>query len=252
MVGALKGTLWRTSISVEKGAERMTNGEQQVRERLFSLADEAYRDFQSKLMLTVDRKTVIGVRMPEIKRLAKEMNQTKAADEFLVAVKHKYYDENTLHAALLNLETDFDRALEKTAAFLPYVDNWAVCDMLNPKAFSKNLPRLYENILLWLADNKPYTVRFGVGMLMRYFLDEQFEEKYLSLVASLKSDEYYVNMMCAWFLATALTKQYESTLPLFTGNRLGKWVHNKAISKACDSFRVEKEKKEYLKTLRRQ
>ena len=228
----------------------MTNGEKTIRERLMSLADEAYRDFQAKLMPTIDKNTVIGVRMPEIKKLAKELRGTREAEEFLNAPKHKYYDENTLHISLLNLEKDFDRALERTTAFLPYIDNWAVCDMLSPKAFSKNLPCLYDHILLWLRSDKPYTVRFGIGMLMRYFLDENFDEKYLTIVAGIKSDEYYVNMMCAWYFATALTKQYESTLPYFTENRLEKWVHNKAISKARDSYRVEKEKKDYLKTLR--
>lgn len=229
----------------------MTDGEKTVRERLMSLADEKYRDFQAKLMPTVDKQTVLGVRMPEVKRLAKELKGTTEAEEFLNAPKHKYYDENTLHISLINLEKDFDRALEKTNAFLPYVDNWAVCDMLNPKAFSKNLPCLYQCILTWIESDKPYTVRFGIGMLMSHFLDENFKEEYLCLVADIKSDEYYVNMMCSWYFATALTKQYDCVLPYFTENRLEKWVHNKAISKACDSYRVEKEKKDYLKTLRR-
>lgn len=230
----------------------MMNGEITIRERLISLADPEYRDFQSKLMPTVDKETVLGVRMPEIRRFAKEIKGTQDAEEFLNAPEHDYYDENTLHISLLSLEKDFDRALSRTQAFLPYVDNWAVCDMLNPKVFFENLPRLYDNILLWLRSDKPYTVRFGIGMLMRYFLDENFDEKYLTIVAGIKSDEYYVNMMCAWFFATALTKQYERTLPYFTGNRLKKWVHNKAISKACDSLRVKIEQKEQLKTLRRQ
>lgn len=230
----------------------MMNGEITIRERLISLADPEYRDFQSKLMPTVDKKTVLGVRMPEIRRLAKEIKATQDAEDFLNSPKHTYYDENTLHISLINLEKDFDRALSRTQAFLPYVDNWAVCDMLNPKVFSENLPRLYNNILLWLRSDQPYTVRFGIGMLMRYFLDENFDEKYLIIVAGIKSDEYYVNMMCAWFFATALTKQYELTLPYFTGNRLSQWVHNKAISKVCDSLRVKIEQKEQLKTLRRQ
>lgn len=229
----------------------MTDSEKIIREHLMALADEKYRDFQAKLMPTVDKNTVIGVRMPAIRSLAKELKGSKTAEEFLDAGKHKYYDENTLHISLLNLEKDFDRALERTQAFLPYVDNWAVCDMLSPKVFSKNLPCLYDNILRWLESDKPYTVRFGIGMLMRYFLDENFDEKYLTLVADIKSDEYYVNMMSAWFFATALTKQYEITLPLFLDMRLDRWVHNKAISKVCDSYRVETEKKNYLKTLRR-
>ena len=228
----------------------LTDSKTMIRERLLSLADPGYRDFQSKLMPTVDKETVLGVRMPEIRRLAKELKGTREAEEFLNAPKHKYYDENTLHISLINLEKDFDRALSRTEAFLPYVDNWAVCDMLSPKAFSKNLPRLYDSILLWIKSDEPYTIRFGIGMLMRYFLDENFDVKYLSLVADIKSEEYYVNMMSAWFFATALTKQYESTLPYFTGKRLDGWVHNKAISKACDSFRVEKERKAHLKTLR--
>lgn len=228
----------------------MTEGEKMIRERLMKLADPAYRDFQSKLIPTVDKQTVIGVRIPEIRRLAKELNGTVAAQEFLRSPKHTYYDENTLHISLINLEKDFDRALSETEAFLPYIDNWAVCDTLNPKAFSKNPESLYANILKWIESNKPYTVRFGIGMLMRYFLDERFDEKYLTLVSDIRSDEYYVNMMSAWFYATALAKQYEKTLPHIAGKKLDPWVHNKAISKACDSFRVTKEHKQHLKTLR--
>ena len=228
----------------------MTDGETMIRERLMSLADSGYRDFQAKLMPTVDKETVIGVSMPDIRRLAKELWGTREAEEFLNAPKHKYYDENTLHISLINLEKDFDRALCRTEEFLPYVDNWAVCDMLSPKVFSKNLPCLYDSILCWLKSDKPFTVRFGIGMLMRYFLDENFDEKYLTLVADIKSDEYYVNMMSAWFFATALTKQYEKTLPIFSNKQLDRWVHNKAISKVCDSYRVETEKKNYMKTLR--
>ena len=228
----------------------MTDSERMIQERLFQLADPSYRDFQAKLMPTVTRDTIIGVRMPEIRRLAKELNGTTAAEEFLGAVNHKYYDENTLHISFINLEKDFEAAIKKVDAFLPYIDNWAVCDMLNPKVFSKHPDRLYPNILRWLKGERPYTVRFGVGMLMRYFLDENFDEKYLKLVSKIRSDEYYVNMMSAWFFATALAKQYEKTLPYFADNKLDKWVHNKAISKACDSYRVPDERKKYLKTLR--
>lgn len=228
----------------------MTDGEKMIRERLMKLADPKYREFQSKLMPTVRKETVIGVRMPEIRKLAKELNGTEASQEFLRSPKHTYYDENTLHISLINLEKDFNRALAETEAFLPYIDNWAVCDMLNPKVFSKNTDCLYRKILLWIKSDAPYTVRFGIGMLMGYFLDERFDDKYLKLVSEIKSDEYYVNMMSAWFFATALTKQYDNTLPYFTEKLLNPWVHNKAISKACDSFRVSKEKKEHLKTLR--
>lgn len=228
----------------------MTDGEKIIRERLMKLADPAYRDFQAKLMPTVAKETVIGIRMPEIRKLAKELNGTGAAQEFLRSPKHTYYDENALHISLINLEKDFDRALSETEAFLPYIDNWAVCDLFNPKVFSKNTDCLYSRILLWTESDEPYTVRFGIGMLMRYFLDERFDEKYLKLVADIKSDEYYVNMMSAWFFATALTKQYEKTLPYIAEKKLDPWVHNKAISKACDSFQVTKEQKEHLKTLR--
>ncbi|MGN1195616.1 MAG: DNA alkylation repair protein, partial [Acutalibacteraceae bacterium] len=133
---------------------------------------------------------------------------------------------------------------------LPYIDNWASCDMLNPKVFSKNLDSIYNNILKWIESEDVYTVRFGIGMLMRYFLDKYFDEKYLELVSEIKSDEYYVNMMSAWFFATALTKQYDKTMPYIAEKKLDKWVHNKAISKACDSLRVTKEQKEILKSLR--
>ena len=222
----------------------------EIQEKLFALRDEKYRDFNASLIPTVDKAAVIGVRVPQLRRLAKELKNGPLAAEFMADLPHEYHDENLLQALLINENKDFGLCMEELEAFLPYVDNWAVCDMLGPKVLSKNKEELMERILLWLDSPHAYTQRFGMGMLMSHFLEEDFREEYLELVAAVKSEEYYVRMMQAWYFATALAKQYDSAVKYIEGRRLESWTHNKSIQKARESFRVSPEHKAYLKTLK--
>lgn len=225
--------------------------EQEIRDRLFAMRDEAYGEFQKKLIPTVDPSSIIGVRTPDVRALAKEMAKQKAADAFLSSLPHAYFDENQLHAFLISEEKDFSHCLEEVEAFLPYVDNWATCDQMSPKAFKKHLADLLEYIQKWLHSSRTYTVRFGLGMLMQHYLDERFEPSFLEWAAAVQSEEYYIRMMAAWYFATALAKQYDATLPYLQQRRLDEWTHNKTIQKALESYRVPEEHKAYLKTLRR-
>lgn len=218
--------------------------------RLLAFKDEGYKNFHSKFMPTVSADTIIGVRVPDIRKLCKEIKDTPLAECFINSLPHKFYEENNLHACLIGEITDFDNAIKKVEEFLPYINNWATCDMLSVKAFKTNRQRLLPFIEKWLKSGATYTVRFGVKMLMDHFLDDEFDEKYLKMVASVKSDEYYVNMMCAWYFATALAKQYDATIPYIEKGNLPRFVHNKTISKAADSYRIDKKLKVYLKTLR--
>ena len=222
----------------------------EIQQRLFALQDAGYRDFHAALMPTVDKALVIGVRMPALRALAKELKGTELAADFMAALPHKYYEENNLHAALIGHIRDFQPCLTALERFLPYVDNWATCDMMNPRALAKDKAALLERIRLWLQSGHTYTVRFGMEMLMNHFLEEDFREEYLALVASVQSEEYYVRMMQAWYFATALAKQYEAAVTYLEQRRLGAWVHNKTIQKARESFRVSQEQKEYLKSLK--
>ena len=222
----------------------------EIQQRLFALQDAGYRDFHAALMPTVDKALVIGVRMPALRALAKELKGTELAADFMAALPHKYYEENNLHAALIGHIRDFQPCLTALERFLPYVDNWATCDMMNPRALAKDKAALLERIRLWLQSGHTYTVRFGMEMLMNHFLEEDFREEYLSLVASVQSEEYYIRMMQAWYFATALAKQYEAAVTYLEQRRLGAWVHNKTIQKARESFRVSQEQKEYLKSLK--
>lgn len=224
----------------------MTNFQQ----RLFALQDLPYRDFQAKLIPTVDPETVIGIRTPALRKLARELAKGEDVQTFLDSLPHQYYDENNLHAFLIEQCKDFDRTVALLDAFLPYVDNWATCDLCSPKVFAKHLPELLPHIMRWTASNQTYTIRFGLEMLMRYYLDGTFQPAYLELAASLRSEEYYVNMMIAWFFATALAKQYDAALPYLAERRLEAWTHNKTIQKAVESNRISPEQKGYLKTLR--
>lgn len=222
----------------------------EIQQRLFALQDAGYRDFHAALMPTVDKTLVIGVRMPALRALAKELKGTELAADFMAALPHKYYEENNLHAALIGHIRDFQPCLTALERFLPYVDNWATCDMMNPRALAKDKAALLERIRLWLQSGHTYTVRFGMEMLMNHFLEEDFREEYPALVASVQSEEYYVRMMQAWYFATALAKQYEAAVTYLEQRRLGAWVHNKTIQKARESFRVSQEQKEYLKSLK--
>lgn len=222
-----------------------------IRERLFALKDETYGDFQSKLIPGLPREQVIGIRMPVMKKLAKELVNREEANGFLKQLPHMYYDENVLHALLIALIKDYDACMNEVETFLPYIDNWAVCDCLSPKVFQKHKEELLEKIKLWIPAKHTYTCRFGMGMLMRWFLDEDFQPEYLELPAAVRSEEYYVNMMTAWFFATALAKQWDAAIPYLEQNCLDVWTHNKAIQKARESYRITPEQKAYLKTLRR-
>ena len=222
----------------------------EILKTLFALQDLKYRDFQAKLMPTVDPETVIGVRTPELRRLAKEYAKTPESREFLKLLPHRYYEENNLHGFLLETVKDYGQAMEYVENFLPYINNWVTCDMVCPKVFGKHLPELLEKIRVWIASGETYTVRFGLGMLMRFYLDEAFRPEYLELAASLRSEEYYVNMMTAWYFATALAKQYGAALPYLQERRLDPWTHNKTIQKALESRRISEEQKTCLRALR--
>ncbi len=225
----------------------MTDIEKRVQARLFELQDLAYRDFHSKLMPTVPKEKIIGVRVPELRKFAKEFGKTTDAKEFLKILPHKYYEEDNLHAFLTEQIKDFDECVSALDSFLLYVDNWATCDMMSPKVFKNNTEKLLPKIEKWLISDYVYQVRFAIGMLMKFYLDENFDERYLHLVASVKSDEYYINMMIAWYFATALAKQWKKTVPYIENKVLDKWTHNKAIQKSVESYRITDEKKEYLK-----
>lgn len=229
----------------------MDEAERQIRARLFALQDTEYQAFHQKLIPTVEPERVIGVRTPALRKLARELACTLLAVEFCKRVPHYYYEENNLHGFLLEGIRDYDAGLAAVEAFLPCIDNWATCDMCSgPKVFAKHLPELLGPIRRWLTSTQPYTVRYGIGMLMRYYLDEAFRPEYLAWVAAVRSEEYYVNMMAAWYFATALAKQYEAALPYLEQRRLEPWTHNKAIQKAVESYRITPEQKAYLRGLK--
>lgn len=223
----------------------------EIKERLIALQDGAYADFQFKLIPTIERESIIGVRVPELRKLAKTLYKEETYLEFLGRAPHDYYDENMLHSLILSEIKDYDSCIREVEVFLPYVDNWAVCDILSPKVFKKHRGDLPSKIKLWLASNHIYTCRFGLGMLMQHFLDEDFDKEFLELAASVHSEEYYVNMMQAWYFATALAKQWEETITIIEGAKLQPWVHNKTIQKAIESYRISPEQKNYLRTLKR-
>ena len=226
------------------------NTETTIQARLFELQDLSYRDFQCKLMPTVDPDTVIGVRTPDLRKLAKSFSKEPEAEAFLRTLPHKYYEENNLHGFLIETMKDYSQVIAALNAFLPYVDNWATCDQIRPKIFKKHLPELREQIQVWMASSHTYIVRFGIEMLMSFYLDEQFQPEYLDWVADVHSEEYYVNMMIAWYFATALAKQYDAALPYLQEHRLEPWTHNKAIQKAIESYRITDEQKAYLRSLK--
>ena len=218
--------------------------------RLFELQDSKYGEFQAKLLPTVDPETIIGVRTPELRKLAKAMAKEPGIGRFLDSLPHRWFDENQLHAFILSGMKDYDACIVEVERFLPYVDNWATCDQLSPKVFKKNKNDLLCHIKEWLKSDRTYTVRFAAGMLMEHYLDEDFDPAYPEMVAAIESDEYYVNMMRAWYFATALAKQYDAVIPFIEEKRLDRWTHNKTIQKAVESYRITPEQKEYLKSLR--
>ena len=222
-----------------------------IYKELVSLQDKGYRDMQITTILTVDADSIIGVRTPALRTLAKELSKREDIGQFLDSLPHKYFEENQLHAFILSGMKDAARAFELVDKFLPYVDNWATCDQMSPKVFKKHKDLLLEYTDKWIGSDHPYVKRFGIGMLMEHFLDEDFKTSYLTKVSKIRSDEYYVNMMIAWYFATALAKQYDATLPYIEKNKLDIWTHNKSIQKAVESYRITPEQKEYLKTLKR-
>ena len=225
----------------------MSEVEARIRARLFAMQDLKYRDFTAKLTPTVPPERIIGVRTPELRKYAVELSKTEDAAAFMAALPHLYQEENNLHAFLIERIADYDACVAALDAFLPYVDNWATCDLMSPKCFRRNLPRLIGESRRWMASEQTYTIRFGMEMLMRYYLDEAFDPAYLDLVAGVRSEEYYVNMMIAWFFATALAKQWDATLPYIENCRLDVWTHNKAIQKAVESFRIPEDRKIWLR-----
>lgn len=221
-----------------------------LKEKLLVMRDERYAAFQRRLLPTVAPELILGVRMPELRKLAKEMRGTQEAEHFLQALPHATFEENQLHVFLLNDICGFDEACMQVEAFLPFIDNWATCDQLRPKAFAKEKDKLLPAIHRYMADGRPYVIRFGIEMLMCHFMDADFEERFLAEVAAMRSEEYYVNMMIAWYFATALTKQYDAALPYMEERRLDIWTHNKAIQKAIESLQISAERKAYLRTLK--
>lgn len=222
--------------------------EQNIHSQLLSMADEKYRDFISKLVPTVEGERIIGIRTPLLRKFAKNINEY---EKYLMILPHKYFEEDNLHAFLIERETDFDRCIQKLDMFLPYVDNWATCDGMKPPILKKEPQKLLIHIKKWLGHNSTYTVRYAINLLMSYYLKDNFDEMYYELVADIKSDEYYINMMRAWYFATALAMQYDKTLPILKNHRLDLWTHNKTIQKATESYRITKEQKDYLRTLRK-
>lgn len=221
-----------------------------ITEKLFELADTKYRDFQANLLPTVDKATIIGVRTPELRKLAKEMAGSAKAAAFMLELPHTYYDENQLHTFLISFCKDYDICIAQIEAFLPYIDNWATCDHLSPKILQKNPEDLVLHIKKWLASEHTYTIRFGMKMLMSFYLEASFQPEYLAWVAGVQSEEYYVKMMVAWYFATALAKQYDTAVPYLEQRKLEQWTHRKTIQKACESYRITAEQKAYLRTLR--
>ena len=221
-----------------------------IYERLLSNKDEKYKDFQSKLVPNIDKETIIGVRTPQIREIAKKVFGTQEANTFIQVLPHQYYEENLIHFFIISKIKNFDECVKEVEKFLPYIDCWPVCDQASPLIFKKNHDKLLPLIKKWIKSNHVYTARFGIRMLMNEFLNDDFKEEYLELVSSKKGNDYYLKMMIAWFFATALAKQYDATIKYIENRCLDPWIHQKTIQKAIESYRVSDEHKEYLKKLR--
>ncbi len=221
-----------------------------LQKQLFELQDLKYRDFHSKLMPETDKETVIGIRTPVLRKFAKEFAGTSEAEAFLRQLPHRYYEENNLHMMLITGIKDYEKCMEEIQRFLPCIDNWATCDYPEPKCFARHKDQVLEEAKRWISSGETYVIRYGIGMLMRLFLDEDFSSEYLEMAAAVQSQEYYVNMMIAWYFATALAKQWDATVPYIEHHKLPDWVHRKTIQKAVESYRITPEQKEYLKGFR--
>lgn len=220
---------------------------EKIREELFQNSEAEFAAFQRKLMPTVEADSVLGVRTPILRGMAKKLWKEAEVEEFLHNLPHKYFDENQLHGFLLSEIKDFQKCVNELERFLPYMDNWATCDQTSPKVFRMHKEELLIYLHTWLSSDHTYTVRFAIGMLMEHFLDEDFRPEYLEWVMAVRSEEYYINMEIAWYMATALAKQWEATIPYIEKYSMSSWVHNKTIQKARESYRITKEQKEYLK-----
>ena len=223
---------------------------EEIQKHLFELQDMAYRDFHSRLMPGIDKETIIGIRVPVLRKYAKSIAGTELSEKFIKELPHRYYEENNLHMMLITGIKDYDRCISEIERFLPYIDNWATCDFHAPKCFENHKEDLLPVIKRWIASSETYTIRYGIGMLMRLYLDADFDPEYVRIVAEVKSDEYYVNMMIAWYMATALAKQWDVVIPYIEEHRMPDWVHRKTIQKAVESYRITDEQKRYLKGYR--
>ena len=221
-----------------------------IRNELFSKQDLGYKSLQERTINNIDPDSIIGVRTPVLRAYAKELGKREDVSEFLGVLPHEFFDEDQLQAFIISGMKDYDACMNELEKFLPYVNNWATCDQMSPKVFKKHKQELLKHIKVWIKSKETYTIRFGVGMLMEHFLDEDFDPKYPEMVSKLRSDEYYVNMMIAWYFATALAKQYDAVIPYIEQNRLAVWTHNKAIQKSIESYRITPEQKDYLRSLK--
>lgn len=221
-----------------------------IQEQLFAMQDIKYRDFHSRLIPNINKENVIGIRVPVLRKYAKEISGSIEAEQFIKQLPHTYYEENNLHMMLITSIKDYDKCIKEVNRFLPYIDNWATCDFAPPSCFKKHRKELLSEIDVWINSEDTYTVRYGIGMLMRLYLDETFDVKYVRKVAGVISDEYYINMMIAWYMATALAKQWDAVIPFIEDKKLPVWVHNKTIQKAVESYRITDEQKTYLKTFK--
>lgn len=222
----------------------------EIRKELYSQQDKGYKELQERTINNIDPDSIIGVRTPALRAYAKELSKREDVGEFLDSLPHKFFEEDQLHAFIISGMKDYAEAMARLEIFLPFVNNWATCDQMSPKIFKKNRKDLLKHIKVWIKSKETYTIRFGVGMLMEHFLDEDFDVKYPEMVSKLRSEEYYVNMMIAWYFATALAKQYDAVIPYIEQKRLAVWTHNKAIQKSIESYRITPEQKDYLRTLK--
>ena len=223
---------------------------QAIRSELLAMGDEKYRDFCSRLTPSVDKESIIGVRIPHLRSYVTQLIKDKRTEPFLENLPHIYFDENNLHALILSKISNFDECISRVDTFLPFIDNWATCDSLRPRCFAKNKEKLLPWVLKWISSSHEYTVRYAIECLMLHYLDEDFDESYLELVATVPREEYYVKMMVAWYFATALAKHWEESLPYLSSHRLDKWIHSKAIQKACESYCLSEAQKNELKKYR--
>lgn len=215
---------------------------------LFSYKDDKFKEFTSRLIPNISKDYIIGVKVPQIRQISKEIYNDKT--KFINELPHKYLEENILHSSLISLNKDLDDTLDNLEDFLPYVDNWIVCDTISPKVFKKDLGKVYKYIKKWIKSKDTYTVRFGIVSLLQFYLDGEFKNEYNILISKIKSDEYYINMAIAWYYSFALIKQYDTTIKLFESKTLDKWIHNKSIQKAIESYRIDDDRKKYLKSLK--